>query len=82
VLAKLLKNKGITAAERNLILNYIFTREYNYNVLMYKLFAHVALSGYAYTAIYCVYTIEMLKVFKDSKEEVKSANRLINDLVA
>jgi len=81
VLAKLLKNKGITAAERNLIFNYILIRKYNYNILIYKLFAYIALSGYAYAAVYRVYAIEMLKVFKDSKEEVKSANRLINNLI-
>jgi len=82
MLAKLLKNKGIIAAKRNLILNYILTREYNYNILTYKLFTHIALSGYTYTAAYYIYAIEMLKVFKDSKEEVKSADRLINKSIA
>jgi hypothetical protein len=40
----------------------------------HKLFAYIALSGYAYAAVYCVYAIEMLKVFEDGKEEVKSAD--------
>jgi hypothetical protein len=74
VLAKLLKNKGIIVAKRNLVFNYILIYKYNYNILIYKLFAYITLSGCAYAAIYCVYAIEMLKVFKDSKEEVKSAN--------
>jgi hypothetical protein len=51
-------------------------------MLIYKLFAYIALSGYTYAAAYYIYTIEMLKVFKDSKEEVKSADRLINNLIA
>jgi hypothetical protein len=48
--------------------------EYNYNMLTYKLFAYIALSGYAYTAIYYIYATEMLKVFEDGKEEVKLAD--------
>ena len=74
VLAKLLKNNGTIAAKQNLILNYILIYKYNYNMLIYKLFAYIALSGYTYIAIYYIYTIKMLKVFEDSKEEVKSAN--------
>jgi hypothetical protein len=74
VLAKLLKNKGTITAKQNLILNYILIYKYNYNMLIYKLFAYIALSGYTYIAIYYIYTIKMLKVFEDSKEEAKSAN--------
>jgi hypothetical protein len=55
--------------------------KYNYNMLTYKLFTYIALSGYTYTTAYRVYTTKMLKVFEDGKEEVKLADRLINSLI-
>ena len=42
--------------------------------ITYKLFTYIALSGYAYIAIYYIYAIKMLEVFEDNKEEVKFAN--------
>jgi hypothetical protein len=43
-------------------------------MLTHKLFAYIALSGYAYAAAYYIYATKMLKVFEDSKEEVKLAD--------